>query len=190
MFGFYLFAAILGGGLLVFSLVGGDGTDHDAIGGHHGVDELLLGFFRPRNLIFFLAAFGVTGTLLTWLNRPGIVVALFAAVMGLGAMTLSHALFTWLGRSDSAQNVLSDIDLEGLAGKVVLSIAPGEAGRVVCEIGGREQYLTARLADGTSATLETGREVVIVRVANGVAEVSAFDSLSGPKSAEMLPPPS
>jgi hypothetical protein len=75
---------MVGGGLLVFSVLGGA---HDDVGDVHvhgldvdaagfdadlsGVDvagALVLGFFRPRNLIFFLAAFGVTGTVLTVTN--------------------------------------------------------------------------------------------------------------------------
>lgn len=77
MLGVYIFAMVLGGGLLLLSQLAGD-QDHGGAGDHggggggdhghdvgvHGPGELLLGFFRPRNLIFFLAAFGLTGTLL------------------------------------------------------------------------------------------------------------------------------
>jgi hypothetical protein len=178
MLGFYLFAAILGGGLLVFSLAGDADHGHDTDAGDHAVGELLLGFFRPRNLIFLLAAFGATGALLTALGRSAFVTALFAGAMGLGAMTLSHFVFTWLRKNDSAKDVLDDADLEGLAARVVLPIAPGAAGRVVCVVGGREQYLTARLTSGQPAELGAGRDVVIMTVANGVAEVSAFDALT------------
>lgn len=187
MLGFYLFAAVLGGGLLVFSLLGGQdggGADdlggHDAPGGHHGAGEMIMGFFRPRNLIFFLATFGATGSVLTWLGGFAPLTLAFAIAMGLGAMTLSHALFAWLNRTDSAAAVLDDADLEGLQGRVVLTLAPGERGRVVCIVGGREQHVIARLASNTAGTLEAGRDVVIVGMKGGVAEVEPFDTLQLP----------
>jgi hypothetical protein len=179
MLGFYLFAAILGGGLLVLSTFGHD-SDGDVGGGHHGPGEMVLGFFRPRNLIFFLAAFGLTGTALTLIGRAGTFTAALAVAMGLLAMSASHAIFAYLASSDSAADVLDDRDLEGSSARVVLPVTPGAKGRVVCVIAGREQYLTAQLAQGTTDALNTGREVVIVGVHKGVAQVAPFDTLELP----------
>src|SRR3990172_8678586 len=106
MLGFYIFAAVLGGGLLLLSQLAGD---HDANGGAgagdhghgpdvgvHGPAELLLGFFRPRNLIFFLAAFGISGTLLTLTGSVAPLALGLSVIMGLAAMALTHGVFTWL----------------------------------------------------------------------------------------------
>lgn len=181
MLGLYLFAAILGGGLLVLSTFGHD-TDGDVGGGHHGPGEIVLGFFRPRNLIFFLAAFGVTGSALTLLGRAGPLTAALAVAMGLLAMSATQALFAWLQRSDSAADVLDDRDLEGTSARVVLPVSPGARGRVVCLVAGREHYLTAQLAQGTTDALAAGRDVVIIGVHNGVAQVAPFDTLELPSS--------
>lgn len=201
MLGVYLFAAVLGGGLLLFTMLGGhDGGDagHDAghgghdsghghdAGHHGGAGEFLLGFFRPRNLVFFLTAFGFTGAALTWLGRGGSFTAGAATGMGLGAMILNHALFTWLARTDSAVDTVGDRDLEGVGARVVLDVMPGHAGRVVCLVGGREQYITARLASGVDAPLPVGCEAVIVTITNGVAQIAPLDLLSAPPASPSL----
>src|SRR3990172_8678587 len=139
MLGFYIFAAVLGGGLLLLSQLAGD---HDANGGAgagdhghgpdvgvHGPAELLLGFFRPRNLIFFLAAFGISGTLLPLTGSVAPLALGLSVIMGLAAMALTHGVFTWLRRSDTAADTVADADLEGSVGRVVLPIRPGERGR-------------------------------------------------------------
>jgi len=185
MLGFYIFAAVLGGGLLLLSQLAGD---HDANGGAgagdhghgpdvgvHGPAELLLGFFRPRNLIFFLAAFGISGTLLTLTGSVAPLALGLSVIMGLAAMALTHGVFTWLRRSDTAADTVADADLEGSVGRVVLPIRPGERGRIACLVGDQEMHVTARLAEGVEQALEAGREVVVIRMIDGEAEVAALE---------------
>lgn len=181
MLGLYLFAAILGAGLLLFGLVSGGhgdtdaGVDHDhpvlADADHPGWGEWVLGFFRPRNFIFGLSGFGMSGTLLTVLDAGGAFTLLAAGAMGTGFFLLSHVVFTFLRRSDSAIEALSDTQLMGERARVTLSLDPGRLGRVACLTGGRETYLTARLAPDAPGAVPAGAEVIVVRVVNGVAEV-------------------
>lgn len=185
MIGLYIFSAILGAGLLLVSF-GDDGTSdaggdasagHDADvasggGGHLG--GLLFGFFKPRNLIFFLAAFGITGALLTWTGSGATTTAIASSAMGIGAMLLTHAIFTWLRRNESAVDVVGERALEGSLGRVVIPVGPGERGRVACSIAGREVHVVARLAPGSAETLEAGREVLVVRMDDGEAEISPY----------------
>jgi membrane protein implicated in regulation of membrane protease activity len=215
MLGIYILSAMLGGGLLLFSLLsgahhdvgdvdapvdvdasfdadvsgvdadmGGMDADHDFHVGHDAAGELVLGLFRPRNLIFFMAAFGITGTLLTWTGTPEGSTLGMALGMGGGAWLMTYGVFTWLRRSDVAVEALSEREIEGRAGRVELPVSPGESGRISCLIADREQYITARLAPDVSRRLEPGDEVVIVRVEDGVAEVIPFDA------PELLPPES
>jgi hypothetical protein len=214
MLGIYVFAAMIGGGLLLFSLLSGAhhdagadvaGADIDASGldadvsgvevdvagadvdahvgvadhdvhmGHAAGGELILGLLRPRNIIFFLTAFGLTGTLLTLTNNAPQPTFLLALGMGGGAMVATHGVFTWLRRSDSAVEVLGERELEGRAARTVLPLAPGKPGRVVCVIADREHYLTAYLASDVAEPVAVGGEVVILRIESGVAEVIPFD---------------
>jgi len=175
--GLYLFATILGVGLLAFSLLaGGDGDgDHGthlfADAEHPGFGELLLGFFRPRNFIFGLSGFGLTGTALTLLGAAAPLTALLAGTFGAGFFLTSHAVFALLRRSETVVEALSDVQLMGERARVTVALEPGKAGRVACLLGGREVYLTARLAPGASGPVAAGKEVVVVRVAEGTAEV-------------------
>lgn len=186
MLGIYLLFAVVGLGLLAFSLGDdADGSSHD-VGGHdaggHGEvghshpGDIVLGFFRPRNLIFFAAAFGTTGAILTWMGRSAFGTGVLALVMGVGAMLASHALFRWLKRTESAIEVVGDMALEGSTGRVAIDVEPGTRGRVVCNVGGREVSVLARLASGTSAALTAGSEVVVVRMVDGEAEVAPYGS--------------
>ena len=216
MLGIYILSAMLGGGLLLFSVlsgahhdvgdvdapvdvdasgfdadvsgvdadIGGVDADHDVHVFHDGAGELVLGLFRPRNFIFFMAAFGLTGTLLTWTGTPEGTTLGLALGMGGGAWLLTYGVFTWLRRSDVAVEALSEREIEGCTGRVVLPVSPDKSGRVSCLIADQEQYITARLARDVSRRLEPGDEVVIVRVENGVAEVVPFETT------ELLPPES
>lgn len=181
MLGLYLFAAIVGVGLLAFSLLGvGDhhgGHDHPVLADadHPGVGELVLAFLKPRNFIFGAAGFGLTGTVLTLLGAGPLLTPLAAAAMGLGFFFVSHIVFTLLQRTETMPDPVSDAQLMGERARVTLALEPGRAGRVACVLGGREVYLTARLAPEARERIPAGQEVVVVRVTNGVAEVATLD---------------
>ena len=76
--------------------------------------------------------------------------------------------------------VLGDRDFEGSIARVVLPVSPGARGQVACLVAGREQYLTAMLADNVAGTLSIGQEVIILSTDRGVARVM-------PTSQEVLP---
>lgn len=200
MLGLYLFAMVVGVGLVLFSVLGGgdnDASDIDAAidadadvefeaehGGSMGVGvgEIVLGLFRPRNLTFLLAAFGTTGTLLTLAGTNAASTFVLATAMGAGAWVLTHAVFTWLRHTDSAVDALSDRDLEGTIGTVTLPIAPGHRGRITAVVAGRQTYITARLVAGIDRPLAVGTEVLIRHTEAGVVEVIPTDTLGLPPS--------
>lgn len=178
MLGLYLFAAVVGTGLLAFSL-GDDASGHGHDIPHGGIahahaGDVLLGFFRPRNIIFFLAAFGLTGSLLTWAGTARVFTALAALAMGLGAMAMTQVVFRWLRTSDSAVDVVGDVVLEGSVARVVLPVGPDARGRIACSVGGREVHVVARLAPGVAAQLQPGGEVLVVRMVDGEAEIAPY----------------
>ena len=208
MLGIYIFAAILGGGLLLFSVLAGaeHDADHDASAldsghdfdhevdhdlthdadaahAHLGAADLVLGLFKPRNFTFFMAGFGLTGTLLTLLTPWNAGGSLLPALgMGVASMVATHGVFTWLRRSDTAVDVISDADMEGCVGRVILPLVPGNRGRIACKLGGREIHLTAALDETIADALQPGREVVVLRVAETVAYVMPFESRELPPS--------
>lgn len=182
MLGFYLFSAIVGVGALAFSLLGSDdGTETAGDGADSEWMEfgnILLAFLKPRNLFYFLAAFGVTGAALTLLAKPSSLALALAVAMGTGAVALNVITFAWIRRGDSSAGALDDLDLVGMSGRVVLPVHPGERGRIVCLVGGREHYVTARLASSISTPAPAGSEIVILEMRNGVADIAPFDPLN------------
>ena len=192
MLSVYLFAAIVGTGLLLFSLLGGHhgggdaGVGHEVALGHGdvghghpvladaehpGVGEAIISLFRPRNIIFFAAGFGLTGTLLTLLRTNPPFTLLASLGMGTSFFVLSHTVFSFLRRSDTATEALTESEFLGERGRVTLPLEQGRPGRIACLIAGREVHLTAHLSDGSVGEIPAGREVVVVKVVDGVAEV-------------------
>jgi hypothetical protein len=100
---------------------------------------------------------------------------LLSAVMGGGALLLTHSVFSWLRRSEVGIDTVGDREIEGHTAQVVLPMAPGQPGRVVCTIADREYYLTARVSKDVTKQLAAGSEVVILGIQDGVAEVIPFD---------------
>lgn len=201
MFGVYLFSTIIGVGLLALTLLGGNDGDFDADvdvdvdldvevethAGHmpgigSGLGEVVLGLFKPRNLTFLLAAFGTTGALLTLAGTNASLTLILASGMGAVSWVTSHALFTWLKRSDSSVDALGDHELEGSIGTVTIPISPGTRGRITIVAADRQTYLTARLEAGIDRPLGVGTEVLIRRTSGGVAEVIPTDSLDLPST--------
>jgi hypothetical protein len=166
----YLIAAVLGIGLLIFSSLGiGDADASVADLGDSG--EFLLGVFSTRNLTFFLAAFGATGMILTWLDMNPAVTAIVAGSLGATALLMVHGVFSWLKRSDSAVEALGEREVEGAIGRVVLPIGIGTRGQVATVVAGSELYLTAVLAEEVVGPLAVGQEVIILSTDGGVARV-------------------
>lgn len=144
MLAIYLVAAILGGGLVLFSAFGGlhghgdahFGADagHDA-GDVHGSDaadagSFWLPFFSIRFYVYSLAAFGILGSLLT-VTRTGQGPTVLAASVVTGVATgwIASAVVRWLTRSDRS-SAASHADFMGAIGTVTVPVRPNSPGKV------------------------------------------------------------
>jgi membrane protein implicated in regulation of membrane protease activity len=180
MFSLYLFSAIVGGGLLVFSLSGhGDGHGHDFGGGHaagHDVahDHNPFKFLSLRTLTYFLFVFGGVGAVLTkmW-SSGGLLVLLLSVVSGLGVGAMASFAFQYLRNTDSGQRD-SDESFVGLTGRMSVPMSAGGAGKVLVRRGDRSFELLAQPLDATTAP-STWKAVVVVEMKKGTAIVSPVD---------------
>lgn len=197
----YLFALIVGGGLLVFSLLvgaeGGDGAEADADGGdgiepgvahadaHDGDWSGLQGFLSVRTLLYLLAGFGATGTLIELLTDANSVASLLWAVMtGLVAAGAAGAIYAWVRASGSGE-VPTDPDyLVGATARVLLAVDEGRRGKIVALQGGREIELLARLYGKEDEGCPRGSEVVIVEVDGDTALVTPLPRISSESALE------
>ena len=116
MLALYLFSLIVGGGLLLFSVVAASDTEAgeltDAVdldpeldgesGSGGGGGALSRDFFSVRAALYFLAGFGATGALMESLTAATPKVAMaWAVATGLVAATAAVAVYGWLRSSES-----------------------------------------------------------------------------------------
>jgi membrane protein implicated in regulation of membrane protease activity len=168
----YVASLLVGLGVLAVQLAVG----HDSGGGHevhHGDAGHELTPFTiiasVRFWAFALLAFGLVGTLLTWLGfATGLVAFVVAAaaggVSGVFAVTVVSRLLT-----RSPQSMSSYADARGRVGRVVVPITAERPGKVRVEAKGAAVDLIARAREPLGA----GEPVVIEEVtSDGEAQVS------------------
>lgn len=169
----YLFALLVGGGLLAFSLLGGDGADadYDALGGDNPLQLLSL-----RTLTYFLFVFGGVGAVLSWAwtGAAAPLVLLLAAVSGVGVGTLASLAFRYLRRTNSGMHESED-SFVGLAGRVIVPVQREGIGKIVVQRGDRAYELLARAFNSTDADPGAWTSVVIVEMSRGTALVSPLE---------------
>lgn len=182
MLSLYLFALLVGGGLLVAAMLGGgdhgnaghDGDiGHDVAhpGGHGNAAQ----FLSLRTLTYFMFVFGGVGAVLTltW-DVGGILIFALAAVAGLGVAALTAASFEYLRRTDSGGRDSED-SFVGLSGSVVVPIPSGGIGKVQVVRGDRTFELLARPLDDNAAGMSTWKSVIVVEMSRGTALVMPID---------------
>ncbi|MEJ2539763.1 MAG: hypothetical protein P8188_07315 [Gemmatimonadota bacterium] len=186
MMAVYLFALILGGGLLLLSLLGGEGGDVDVgdleldgLGdagdlGSEGGDASASKIFSLRSLIYAVFGFGATGALLTTLGLPRPVTLGGAIVTGLLAGAMVSATFGYLHRTESGTK-LGDEALLGLTGRVVLPIERERPGAVVVIRGDRRLRLRALPHSSGEGEPAGWDRVLVVEVVDGVARVAPLE---------------
>lgn len=209
MFALYLFALVLGGGLLLFSVLGealgaAGGADGDIdLGGVDGdVGDLDLGgegldadladgadthagadgafkILTLRTGTYFLFGFGAAGTLLSLFSEGGLLTAAVALGTGVFLALLVAAVFRYLAVSESGQREEGEEAFVGLPAQVTLPLSPGHRGKVVVRTGERSYELMARPFDGAAAGAEAWRQVVVVEMEQGTALVAPLEELSG-----------
>ena len=172
MTGLYLFAAAAGVPLVLWFLLGGG---EDGGGADTGVAGVMFRRLPLSTIAFAIAAFGVCGLVLTLAGTDGRPTFLAAAVAGTGAGAVNSALFSYLRRSESTTEV-SDKELTGKIGRVVLPPVGGQRGRITVTAGGQHIHLSARALPGAPAELEVGAPVLVVEVRDGIATVPGLDS--------------
>ena len=167
MTGLYIFSLAVGAPLLLWFAFAGDaeadGFGGDADGGGP------MSVIPLSSIAFVLAFFGLTG-LLGGVTGTGFAVTLILAlVVGVVAGVLNGAAFAWL-RRNSASSDVADHELEGQIANVALPVSTEHRGKIIVNIAGAREHMTASPVDGS--TIDRGSRVVIVRIEGGVALVA------------------
>jgi hypothetical protein len=172
MLSIYIFAAVLGAGLLAISMFGGQGDVGDALDADidTGLEGKAPGWKHAlsfQTMAYVLAGFGLTGTALRLLGAPGTPTFIAAAAMGLFGGTLVGIGFGWLRRSQGGFGESSD-DYIGGIGQTEVRIPSGGRGRIALIHRGHAFTLPAVSTTGEIARNEP---VIVIDVVDGVAVV-------------------
>ncbi len=187
----YLTCLIAGGAFILLTLVGGADTDvemdfdgdiadgidvdsADAGTDGDGLGELarLLSF---RNVVFFVGAFGLTGTLLGAIGTNSILTFILSVAVGAFAAVLMHKSMSYLMENEVGEAVQTD-DLIGYTAKVVIGMSGDQKGKISLQSDGRHLQMLALTADESEKKdFRSGDSVLIVRVEDNTAFVADAD---------------
>lgn len=171
MFALYVFSAVVGLSLLALGMLGGEGGpddfefdldvdgDLDAPGG----DASWKKFFSLRAGAYFMAGFGATGLLLTFLDTAPLLTLGLALGMGVGSGGLIVSLFGWLRRSEGGFATPSDSYI-GAMGEVRLPIRETTPGSVAIQHRGRTLVMRARPMGEPKSDPSTWTRILVVDV--------------------------
>jgi hypothetical protein len=140
----------------------------DAGHAHTGIDAFA--WFSLRFVVYFLAVFGMVGTVLTYMSdlRRGPILAV-AAITGLAAGQIVHWFMRAIIRSGSNSEVMTR-DLVNRPARVTVAIARGRRGQVAVPVRDSEVYLSA-VALREDDQFALGDRVVVKEYQCGIASV-------------------
>jgi membrane protein implicated in regulation of membrane protease activity len=185
MFTAYVAAAIVGLGMIVIAVIGGHdgGIDHagdahfgdaHADAGHfHAADWLP--FLSTRFWIFFLAGFGMAGSLLTLLHashEP--FTAMWSALTGLLAGIPAAVLMRRLSKLSAKAQAPRIVGAEA---EVLVPIREGQIGKIRIRLEDSEME-TPALAEG-GGSYAKGEEVIVVGIEGGSARIVRREEFYG-----------
>jgi membrane protein implicated in regulation of membrane protease activity len=142
-----------------------DGKGDHGPGGEHGALALLS---STRFWTFFALGFGLSGSLLHYLDLAGgIMTAIVAVSAGLGAGLFASFAFRAVKRAEVGSTA-SISDAVGRTGKVLIAIGPGKVGQIRVELKGHSVDLLATTDEGE---LARGEAVLVEAVEGNTARV-------------------
>ena len=157
------------------------GTAHSA---NKMIDGWMGTLLSPSAAALFLTWFGAVGFLLMRHSTFGLVVALGIAVgVGfLGAWVIA-AFIRYLQKHEQPLDPV-DYQMVGLLGKVSSPIRRDGVGELIYLRNGARTPLPARSEDGLA--IERGVEVIVTRVAKGIAYVRTWDAMTQESAGNMM----
>lgn len=152
--------------------VGADGHTFDGHAEGHGL--ALTDWFSISFVVYFLAVFGLVGTLLSYTLplRSGVVLGLSIAGGAVAGQAV-HQLLRYLRRT-SGDSKVSDVDYLEKPARVTMAVPAGNRGEVAAQVRGAERFVPA-VARHPDVKFAVGDSVVIVGYANGTAEIVSKD---------------
>ncbi len=162
----YLFFLAVGAPLLLWMVFVGDSDGGDGLSLDGDGDMTVI----PLSAIAaFMATFGGIGMIGDLTGAGFLITLVLAIVLAAGVGFASHLLFKWI-KAPGASSEVTDAELEGKIARVSLPVSDRFRGKIVLDVAGAREQMTASPADGSE--IEVGEPVVIVRIEHGVALVA------------------
>ncbi len=143
-----------------------------------GVADFVGSLLSFRSAVFGAAFFGTTGFLLGLVDTNALVTLIAAIGVGAAAWVGNSLLWRWL-KNNMVGSTLTNRQIQGSTGKVVLPIESEAKGRVALDVGGQPVYYVAKpFHHDRGDQFAVGDEVVVIEVQEGTALVARLDSLA------------
>lgn len=175
----YLFTMVLGGVVLLASIVlGGKESDAGEAGeagevevhadAHGGVEGILNAFLSLRFWTFALTFFGLTGLVLDGVLGHSWLAIVFAVLLGLGAGYTAVLVLRRLAASETS-TAASERDYVGKVGRVLLPFGPGQTGKLRLTLKGTTVDVLANTDE--ERPFEPGEDALIIHMNDTIAAV-------------------
>lgn len=131
-----------------------------------------------RNIIYFLAFFGLTGTVLDLFAAPYYLA--FGSSVGMGgfAAALGYQFMKYLKKTESGE-MINIYNLKGHSAKVVVNVSKVRRGKICVEAGDQTHEILAKASSiAKKDVFERGEQVLIIEVKDTTAFVVQADYLS------------
>lgn len=153
---------------------GGSSSSGGSVGEFGSIFASLFSF---RSIVFGATFFGLTGTVLHFLDASQAVTIVSAVVMGFVASLLNATLWSQLRRTGDVTSNLGRGDLVGATGQVVVPISEERRGRVRLELNGQPRFMVATPFRTKGAPFNPGDRVVVVEVDGDIAKIAPLNEL-------------
>lgn len=205
MFYIYLACLIFGGALLAISLMFGDhGDGHEALDSHGDTDHLLdysdtdhpvavhddirvhtdnihndpseaAKFFSFRNVIYFAAFFGLTGTVLDMMATAAYLTFFTSLGMGFFSAGIGYYLMKYLKSSETGK-ALDIFSLKGSKAIVSVPMTKQRKGKIIVKTQVQSHEMLALIAENSPIEeFNKSEEVLIIEIQNNIALVVSAD---------------
>jgi len=129
-----------------------------------------------RSLVMASAFFGLAGIVFSLISSD-LVAFVTAVALGLVAAAVNGQLVQFVNRNEASSH-LTDRDVRGSSGTVVLPLGPGRKGRIRAEMAGQTEYFVALpYKEDGAPSFDVGDPVVIVDIVGGTARVAPLPAL-------------
>ena len=147
--------------------------DHSIEAAGHDTHEAgdAVKFFSFRNLIYFTAFFGLTGTVLTIFEISSLIIFLASVGMGAFSYGIGYKFMKYLKQSESGE-VVNIQNIKGKNAKVVMGLSKTDKGKISVTVGDKTIKMLAKASDiAKKDTFGDGEQVLVIEIKNNTAYV-------------------